>query len=184
MKDRRFTVKQEVRPRLALGYRKPTLPHRADYVFDLIDQLLGDGRSSRLYRHLVVEKKIAVGVTTYQGFPGTRASNLFLIQVTPVGDLNKTLQEVDQLLEQFIREGPTEKEVQKGVNRLQAQRVWRLKTNAGLADELAFFEQAAGTWHYLRDYPEIISTVTPKEIREVAGEYLRPENRIVGEMGR
>lgn len=45
---RRVEVVFDAEPRLIVGYHKPTLPHRDDYVFDVIESLLAEGRSSRL----------------------------------------------------------------------------------------------------------------------------------------
>ena len=63
--ERRVEVELEANPKLAIGYHKPALPHFDDYVFDVIDILLSDGRTSRLYKKLVEEKKIASDQMTY-----------------------------------------------------------------------------------------------------------------------
>ena len=81
--ERRVTLESDARPELMIGYHKPTLPTFEDYVFDLIDGLLTTGRTSRLYRRLVEEKQVAVGVATVNGYPGGRYPNLFTITATP-----------------------------------------------------------------------------------------------------
>ena len=70
--EKRVQVEFEAEPRLFIAFHKPTLPERADYVFDLIDLLLGQGRTSRLFQALVVEKQLAAAVDT-SAAPGSRS---------------------------------------------------------------------------------------------------------------
>ena len=72
----------DAEPQLAVAFHKPTLPNRDDYVFDLIDLILSQGRTSRLYRSLVEEKQLATAVGTY-GAPGSRYPNLFVVSAVP-----------------------------------------------------------------------------------------------------
>jgi len=81
--ERRFTVEMESNPYLLIAWHKPTFPSRADFVCDIISGLLSDGRASRLYRSLVLEKKIATSVETWNGYPGARYDNLFVISAVP-----------------------------------------------------------------------------------------------------
>ena len=66
-----------------MGYLKPTIPDRADYVFDIISSILTDGRTSRLYKRMVEEEKVAVSVRSSNGMPGARYDNLFMIFASP-----------------------------------------------------------------------------------------------------
>jgi predicted Zn-dependent peptidase len=79
--EKRIHVQFEAEPQLAVAFHKPTLPARDDYVFDLIDLILAQGRTSRLYRSLVVERQLATAVGTY-GAPGARYPNLFVVSAT------------------------------------------------------------------------------------------------------
>jgi predicted Zn-dependent peptidase len=57
--ERRLHIPYDAEPRLVMAFHKPTLPDQEDYVFDLIDTVLSDGPSSRLYRALVLERQVA-----------------------------------------------------------------------------------------------------------------------------
>ncbi|MGC9424008.1 M16 family metallopeptidase, partial [Vibrio sp.] len=57
--ERRVEVVFDAKPRLLVGYHKPTFPHREDYVFDLLSTILAQGPSARLHRSLVLEKRLA-----------------------------------------------------------------------------------------------------------------------------
>ena len=56
--ERRVTIDFDAEQQLMIAYHKPTMPHRDDYVFDVLMQVLCEGRTSRLYKSLVVDKKL------------------------------------------------------------------------------------------------------------------------------
>ncbi len=59
------------------GYHKPGALHPDDAVYDAIQDLLSEGRTSRLYRSLVRDKKVAANASGFNGFPGVKYPNLF-----------------------------------------------------------------------------------------------------------
>lgn len=81
--ERRTIVEFDAEPQVLIAFHKPTAPHQDDYVFDLLDNLLSEGRSSRLYTRLVKQDRIASDVSTY-GAPGSRYDNLFVISAQPI----------------------------------------------------------------------------------------------------
>lgn len=81
--ERRIQVVADANPQIIIGFHKPNPPHADDIVCDLIEDLLSSGRTSRFYRRLVEEEKIAVEVSAASSFPGERYPNLFVIFATP-----------------------------------------------------------------------------------------------------
>ncbi|MEZ4600400.1 MAG: pitrilysin family protein [Syntrophotaleaceae bacterium] len=182
--EKRIHVRFDSEPKLAMAFHKPTLPERADYVFDVIDQLLAQGRTSRLYQSLVIDKQLATSVSAY-GAPGFRYPNLFVINAVPrhphtTGEVEAAITEE---LQKLAEEPVTEEELARVRNRLQVERLRLLKSNDGLAGQLTFYESVAGDWRYLVDYDKQIATVTPSEIMQVARRYLTPANRTVATVG-
>ena len=84
---RRSVVTFDASPRLLLGFRKPPMPSRDDYVFDVLEVLLGEGRTSRLHRRLVLKDRLAQDVSVFSG-PGSRFENLFILAVTPLAGVH------------------------------------------------------------------------------------------------
>lgn len=178
---RRVEVRFGAEPRLIVAFHKPTLPHRHDYVFDVIDAVLSDGRSSRLVRELVDRRRIAASVSAANGLPGARYPNLFAVFLTPVAGVTPEGAE-EALLEELRRlaeSPPSPEELQRVVRRLEAARVRSLLSNAALAQQLAYFQAVAGDWRYLEDHAGVLATVTPEEVAEVVRTYLTEENRTV-----
>ncbi len=179
--ERRVEVEADAHPQIVIGYHKPAIDHPDDAVFDVIDALLSEGRSSRLNKALVEEKKMAIGVSTQNGTPGGRFPNLFAISAMPraphtTAELEA---EIDAELLRMKREPPTPKELEKVITNLDAAQVRSLRVNSGLASQLAYFEAVAGSWRYLLSNREAVSKVTGEEVMRVAKAYFTKGNRTV-----
>lgn len=179
--ERRIAVEFDANPQLMIGYHKPALPHFDDYVFDVIDILLSAGRTSRLYKTLVEEKKIAVSVATTNGFPGSRYGNLFAIFATPRSPhtCEEVEHEIYNQLDLLKREPVTDYELTKVKNRLEAQFIRSRASNAGLASQLSYYQTIAGDWRYMETHLNEIGAITPEDVRRAAEKYFTEENRTV-----
>ncbi|GAB4173840.1 MAG: pitrilysin family protein [Geothermobacteraceae bacterium] len=178
--EKRVEIRFDAEPRLAIAFHKPTLPAKDDYIFDLIDLILGQGRVSRLYREVVEKRQLAAGISTY-GAPGARYDNLFVISATPRKP--HTVEEVEQAimaeLERLRSTAVSDSEIERALNRLRADHLRSMRSNAGLARSLTYYQLVAGDWRYLDRYGQVVSTLTAEDVRRVAEEYFRPENRTV-----
>lgn len=180
--ERRVTVRYEAQPQLVVGWHKPTYPEREAFVLDLVDAILSDGRTSRLYRRMIVQDGLALNVTTSSAFPGVREPNLFLFYGQPRAphepeELERALYEE---LERLKSEPVPQAELDKVKNRVVAETVRSLASNSGLAAALAFHELFAGGWERMMEDLEIYQSITAEEIQAVAREVFVPENRTVG----
>jgi len=178
--ERRVTIEFDAEPRLAVAFHKPTLPEWDDYVFDVIDQVLTQGRTSRLYRTLVVDRQLATSVGSYSA-PGYRYPNLFVISAVPRHP--HTSAEVEQAIYaelQRLADSPvSEQELEMVRNRLRVDHLRYLQSNSGLARMLTFYQTVSADWRYLIDYDTRIASITAEDIMRVAATYLVQGNRTV-----
>jgi predicted Zn-dependent peptidase len=178
--EKRITEIFDAEPRLAIAWHKPTMPHQDDYAFDLIDQILGSGRTSRLYRSLVEEQQLATSVSVY-GAPGSRYPNLFVIEAVPrhphtTDELETAIYaELDRLKNELVGEA----ELNKVRNRLVTDQLRQLNSNSGLARLLTSYQSLADDWRYLATYAKEIEKLSAEEIKAVANKYLTWSNRTV-----
>jgi predicted Zn-dependent peptidase len=178
--EKRITEIFDAEPRLAIAWHKPAMPHQDDYVFDLIDQILGSGRTSRLYRSLVEEQQLATSVSVY-GAPGSRYPNLFVIEAVPrhphtTDELETAIYaELDKIKNELVGEA----ELNKVRNRLVTDQIRQLKSNSGLARLLTSYQSLADDWRYLATYTKEIEKLSAEEIKAVANKYLTSTNRTV-----
>jgi predicted Zn-dependent peptidase len=179
--ERRVEVEFDAEASLVIGFHKPALGHPDDYVFDVIDALLSDGLTSRLYANLVREKRLAASVNSDANFPGVRSPNLFVLNATPLAP--HTTAEVEAAIYAEIERLKTEpvsaKELEKVLNNLDADLVRALRSNGGLASQLALYQTVAGDWRYVLKARDKIAAVTPVDIQRVAAQYFTKSNRTV-----
>lgn len=178
--ERRVYVEYDANPMLAMGYHKPNITHPDQYVFEVIQSLLSNGRTSRLYKSLIEDKRLAVMARSYSG--GSKYPDLYFIFATPrhphtVEEVEKA---IDEELERLKAEPPTEWELQKIKNQLEADFIRSLESNSGLADEIGYYEAVAGDWNYINITVEKIKAVTAQDVMRVASKYFTKKNRTVG----
>jgi predicted Zn-dependent peptidase len=175
-------VEYDAEPSVAIGYHKPGLNHPDDYVFDVIDAILSDGVTSRLYTALVREKRLAASVNSDSNYPGVRAANLFVLNATPLAPHQTAEVEaaIYAELERLKAEPVSAKELEKVLNNLDADLVRALRSNSGLASQLALYQTVAGDWRYVLKSRDKIAAVTAADIQRVATQYFTKSNRTVG----
>jgi predicted Zn-dependent peptidase len=180
--ERRVTVEDPAQPFVGIAYHKPGIDH-ADYaVFDAITDIVGMGRTSRLYKSLVKEKRIAIAASGFQGIPGDKYPGLFIFYAVPAKD--HTHQECEEAIyveiEKLKAELVTPEELEKAKTRARAGLIRQLDSNSGLAAELTFYEVVTGDWRNLFKRLDQIDQVTAEDIQRVAKEYFTTKNRTVG----
>lgn len=179
--ERRVEVEFDAEPSVAIGFHKPALGHPDDYVFDVIDAVLTEGLTSRLYVNLVRDRRIAASVNSDSNYPGVRSPNLFVFGATPLAP--HTTAEVEAAiyaeLERLKTEPVSAKELEKVLNNLDADLVRALRSNGGLASQLALYQTVAEDWRYALKARDKIAAVTPADIQRVAAEYFTKTNRTV-----
>ena len=179
--ERRLEYHFDANPYLLIGWNKPSFPADADYTCDIIAGMLSDGRTSRLYRSLVLEKRIAVSVDAWNGFPGSRYDNLFVIAAAPRAP--HTVQEVEAAIYEEIAKLAAEvsrEEIEKIVSRNESSTVLDFQSNKGIARTLNYYQTVRGDWSQILRYLEEIRLVTPERVRRTIETYFTRENRTVG----
>ena len=180
--ERRVVVEDPAQPFVLIGYHKPDIHNPDDAVFDALTDIVGMGRTSRLYKSLVKEKQIAVYASGFQGMPGYKYPSLFLFYAVPArGHTNEESEKaIDAEIERLKTELVTSAELAKAKTRARASLVRQLASNSGLASQLTFYETVTGDWRNLFRQLDKIDKVTAEDIQRVAKEYFITKNRTVG----
>jgi len=176
--EKRVEVYFNAKPLLMLGWKKPAAPHKDDYVFDLISSLLSDGKSSRLNKSLVLEKKIAASVYTWNGAPGSRYDNMFIVTAVPAEGVKPELVETEILSEiKKLRNEIKPEELERVINMMESSFVFALDSNDGIAHQLSYHQTVTGDWHYIADYMKKITVIKTSNITAVIDKYINNMNR-------
>jgi predicted Zn-dependent peptidase len=177
----RTTIEEDAQPAVLVGFHIPGAGDPDWPVYDLLGDILGSGRTSRVYDRLVKREKVAVQAGGTAGFPGYKYPNLLILQA--IVARNATTDAVETALfdelERFAKEGPSPEELQKGKTRARASFIRMIRSDEGLAGQLAGHEEMQGDWRKLFRYLERLDAVTVEEVRAAAAEVLRPQNRTV-----
>lgn len=179
--ERRIELVAEAEPTMIMGFHKPAINTPDDYVFDVINMILGSGRTSRFHKKLVIEQQIATDIGVFDA-PGSRFPNLLVISANPRAP--HSVKEVEAAVQaelDLLKTTPvSERDLQRILNKIEYEEARRMGTNGGLARNLTEFEATAGSWRYMTEHRARVARVTPADIMRVAATYFVRENRTVG----
>ena len=166
------------------GYHKAAITHKDQPIFDAIDDILTNGRTSRFYRSLVRDKKIAVAAGAYGAYPGEKYPHLWVPYAVPArGVQNKEVQKaLREELNRLKTEDVTDEELAKFRTRAKASLIYSLKSNLGLAMSLTDYHTLFGDWRELFRYIERFDKVSKAAIRRVANTTFKASNRVVAQI--
>lgn len=179
--ERRVTIKDPSQPFVIIGFHKGDFNHPDEPVFEAITDILGEGRTSRLYKRLVRDEKLALDAGAFTGLPGQKFPGLFIFYSVPMQ--GKTNQENEKAIleeiEKLKNEPVTDEELKRVKIRAKGNFIRGLQSNMGIAVQLAQYQAITGSWKNLLKEIEKIEKVTKEDIMRVAKEYFTEENRTV-----
>jgi len=164
------------------GYHKPGARDKDDAVYDALQDLMSNGRTSRLYRSLVRDKKLAVASGGFNGFPGAKYPNLFVFfAISTPGHTPEEIRDAIHLeIERVKKEDITDEELAMIKTRAKADLVRGLADNQGLAFQLGSAQALHGDWREVFRHVDDIGKVSKADIRRVANATFQESNRTVG----
>lgn len=166
-------------PMYVTCYRTPSMKTREARVLDMISSYLSDGKSSKLYKKLVDDKKYAlqVGAFNYsQEDYGT-----YFIYSMPMGQTSKEdiLGSIDEEVSKLQNELISEKDYQKLLNKFESQYVNSNASVEGIANNLATYYLLYGDINLINTEIDIYRSITREEIKAVANKYLKSSQRMI-----
>jgi zinc protease len=169
-------------PRLYLAWHSPALFAAGDAELDLVAEVLASGKTARLYRTLVFERRIATEVAASQN---SREIGSFF-QVVATAAPGHTLAELERTiaeeLAKFVQEGPTDVEMERCRAQAESQFVYRLQTVGGFGgkgDQLNAYNVFLGDPNYFDRDLARYRNATPASLRQAAADWLQPHQRVV-----
>jgi predicted Zn-dependent peptidase len=173
------TLKEQSQPFYLEGYHKPDYRDPDDSVYDAITDIFSNGRTSRLYRSLVVDQKIAANAAGFGGFPGQKYPGLFAIYAVPLpGHTTEEMRDaIHKELTKLKTEDVTDAELERFKTRAKADKLRGLADNEGLAEQLAEYQTLYGDWREMFKEIAKIDAVTKADIKRVANKTFMDTNR-------
>jgi len=180
--EKEVVLVDPAQPAYLEAYHRPEETSADDVVYDVIAQVLSTGRTSRMQRDMVRDKKIAVGVGVFAAFPGSKYPTLIAVQGIPAqGHTNDEIQTAIRAhLERIKTEPITDDELKIVKTRARASLVRSFDNNSGVARLLAGTQARYGDWHEIFEYVDRLDKVTKEDVMRVAKATFTATNRTVG----
>ncbi|MCI0406038.1 MAG: insulinase family protein [candidate division Zixibacteria bacterium] len=181
--ERRVTVQDRIElPRVYMAWITPSIFKEGDAEGGVAAQVLGGGKSSRLFKKLVYEKQIAQDVLAEQY--SLILGSVFYLQVTarPGHSAGEIEAAINEELEALRAQGPAEAEVERAKNVIESGIIRGLETLGGfggVADRLNMYNHYLKNPGFLADDITRYRKVTPASVQKFAQEQLKNEARAV-----
>lgn len=179
--ERRMVLEDPSQPVYMVGWHVPSGTHPDRPALNALTQYLATGRTSALYERMVKEEAMAIQVGAFAGFPGNKYPGMAIIYAIPAKDHTNAecesviFEEVERVKDELLDDS----EIEKIRARAKAQFIEGLRSNVGMAAQLASFETEWGSWKELFKQLDRINAVTAEDIQRVAQMYFTKENRNV-----
>jgi zinc protease len=180
--ERRFLLKREAQvPFVMMGFRVPNYSSEDSYALDILESILSRGKSSRLYQSLVYEQKNALAVGAEYSLMQTDPSLFYFYALVSPGQKVEAVEDaLHREIARLQNEPPSEIELQRAKNQVEAARVFEQDSNFRHAMLLGQAETVGAGWRHVDQFLDRIRAVTAKDVQRVAKQYLTPDNRTVG----
>ncbi len=182
--ERRVSIEDRAQPALLIGWHVPEATHDDTPALEAFIDILGQGRTSRLYKRMIRDMKIAVSASAFTGWPGNKYPSLAAVFVFPAqGKTNAECEKiVYEELTKLQNELLTKEDLEKVKARAMTAFISSLRNNLGMAEKLANYQQIWGSWRAVFKELDRINAVTPADVQRVARQYFTPANRTVATM--
>jgi predicted Zn-dependent peptidase len=179
---REVKMRDQAQPIYVEGYHRPSYLDPDDAVYDAITDIMSNGRTSRMFRSLVRDQKIAAAAAGFSGFPGNKYAHLFAFYGVPLpGHTNLEVQKaIQNEIAKLKSQDVSDEELQMFKTRTMADLIRGLASNEGLAQQLAIYQTRYGDWRELFRYLDKVEKVTKADIRRVANKAFQESNRTIG----
>ncbi len=177
--ERMVIMRGQSQPYYSEGYHRPDYRDKDDAVYQALSDVLSSGRTSRLYRALVRDQKVAAQVVTNSEYPGNKYPHLFVVFAVP--SQGNTPQQVRAAIHAELAALKTnlvsDDELQMVRARAKVELLEGLGGNQGLAIAFSMAQQRYGDWREVFRNVERIEKVTKEDIRRVANQMFVDNNR-------
>jgi zinc protease len=182
-RERRLVLEDRVElPRIYIAWLSPAMFADDDAELDLAADLLANGKTSRLYRTLVYERRIALDVSAHQH--SRELGSFFLLAATaaPGQSLADLSAEIDAELGRVAAGGPTDSEMERALAQAEAQFMYRLQTVGGFggkSDQLNAYNVMRGNPGFFSADLDRYRRATHESVRAASHRHLLPDARVV-----
>ncbi len=180
--EKTITMYDDSQPWVLVAYHAPSARDEDFVRFQIMNYMLTNGRSSRLYKKLVIKEKNSLEFIGFLGFPGDKYPCLYLMVALPNAD--KTTVEIEKsILDEIekVRAGDiSTEELESAKTRAKVDALKSMKSRMGMLMALLKSEMFEGSWEKVFEDFNMIDKITVKDLQDLANKYFTKENRVIG----
>ena len=161
---------------LLMNFPAPDMENPKDvYTADIVSYIIGEGRSSRLYREVKEEKDMVSMITA--SYPTHKRDALFSVFATlEYEKKDDVIEAVYEIMRNLIEDKVSRDELDKAKRMLSSHYAFEHETTSGRASEIGFYYNLTGDTEFEKNYLKNINQVTREDIIDYMGRYMKPEN--------
>lgn len=166
-------------PAVIAAYRIPSMKTKESRALELISTLLSEGKSSRLYKKIVDDKKIALRIGAYT--MQQEDYGMYILFGLPLGE-NTTetiLKEIDEEIVKLQTDLIPERDFQKLQNKIENDFVDNNDSLESIAENLAAYYLLHGDVNLINNEIDLYRSISREDIRNAARTYLNPNQRLI-----
>ena len=169
-------------PRVYMAWLSPAMFDAGDAELDLLGDLLANGKTSRLYRTLVYERRVALDVSAYQSSRELAGFFVLVATAAPGGSLTDIAAIIDAELQRLTETGPSESEMERARTQAEAHFMYRLQTVGGFggkSDQLNAYNVLRGDPGFFPADLSRYREATTGSVRDAAARFLAFDRRVM-----
>ncbi|MFT4781680.1 MAG: zinc protease [Pseudohongiellaceae bacterium] len=165
-------------PAIMAGYRTPGFKERDSYILNMVSAYLSDGKTSKLFKELVDDKKLALQTGTL--YVEQMDGGMYILYGLPLGEttLETLLAEIDEEIVKMQNDLISENDFQKLQNKFENRYVNSNSSIQGIAGSLVTNYMLYDDINLINTEIEIYRSITRQEIQDVVKKYLNPNQRV------
>ncbi|MCF7957090.1 MAG: insulinase family protein [Phycisphaerae bacterium] len=164
--------------KMILGFPSFKLQHPDVYALDTLANIMGQGKSSRLYQVLREKEQLVLGVMAANDTPYWAEGTFLVICEMDPANVAGVQTAITREIENIVKKGVTDTELARARRQLLGSHIRSHQTSEQQAASMAEDYLATGDPHYSDHYTQNMQKVTAKQVQEMARKYLLPQKQI------
>jgi zinc protease len=164
---------------ILIGFRGcHPITDKDSYALDVAATILGEGKSSRMYKHLKEQKQVVHSISASHS--SMKEDSIFYISANySTGDVERLKSVIFEEIDKLYKNEITQEELQKAKNIIERDTFYSRESISNIANELGYVATITNDTSYYKNYLDNISKVSASDVKRVVKEYLNPENAVV-----
>ncbi len=164
---------------LLIGFKGvKSITEKDSYALDILSVILGDGKSSRLYKNLKEQKQLVASVSASHS--SMRDDSIFYISTNYLTeDIERLKSEIFEEVKKLYENEISEEEIKKAKNIIARDTYYSRESVSNIASEIGYTVTLTGNLDYYKNYLDNINKVSAKDLKKAAKTYLNEDNAVI-----